>query len=221
MTEIDIRGLVETLGGRVTGKDSCDVPGPGHSREDHSLSIKIDAAAPDGFKCFSHAGDDWKECRDYVRAAAGLPPFEKPRKANGHDDGWKWKLLGEYTYRDRDGAPYLRIRKYQDENGRKRYAQAHWDGKAWAKGKPNGSKIPYHLPALLKAPPDAAIYIVEGEKCADALTKLGFTATTNSEGAAGGKDDTAGKKWPSELNEYFRNRNIVLIGDNDAPGGGM
>ena len=214
---IDITALVATLGGRITGKDSCDVPGPGHSREDHSLSVKIDAAGPDGFKCFSHAGDDWRTCRDYVRAAAGLPAFE-PRKANGRDDAGKWKSLGEYTYRDRDGAPYLRVRKYQDENGGKRYAQARWDGKAWAKGKPGGPKIPYRLPALLAAPAGAMVYVVEGEKCADALAKLGFIATTNSEGAAGGKDDTAGKKWPADLNEYFRARNVALVGDNDAPG---
>jgi hypothetical protein len=36
------------------------------------LSIKISATAPDGFLAFSHAGDDWKTCRDYVKERLGL-----------------------------------------------------------------------------------------------------------------------------------------------------
>ena len=63
-----------------------------------------------------------------------------------------------------------------DEHGKKQYPQSRWDAGAgeWIKGKPAGPKIPYRLPELLAAPPGAAVYVVEGEKCADALAKLGF-----------------------------------------------
>ena len=48
-------------------------PGPGHSAEDRSLSVKLDAGAPDGFVVNSFAEDDPIECKDYVRAKRALP----------------------------------------------------------------------------------------------------------------------------------------------------
>jgi len=60
------------MGGTVTGRDSCGVPGPGHSKSDRSLSIRIDPKDSLGFKVHSFAGDDWQVCRDYVAAALGL-----------------------------------------------------------------------------------------------------------------------------------------------------
>ena len=49
----------------------CRGPGPGHSRADRSLSIKINPSAPDGFIVHSFAGDSPTDCRDHVRAALG------------------------------------------------------------------------------------------------------------------------------------------------------
>jgi putative DNA primase/helicase len=68
----DPRSIVGIMGGAVTGRNSCNVPGPGHSRADRSLSIRIDPADPLGFKANSFAGDDWQNCRDYIAAALGL-----------------------------------------------------------------------------------------------------------------------------------------------------
>jgi hypothetical protein len=53
-------------------------PGPGHSRADRSLSVKLDPTAPDGFIVYSFAGDPVLECRDYVRTALGLGTRERP-----------------------------------------------------------------------------------------------------------------------------------------------
>ena len=64
----------------------------------------------------------------------------------------------------------------------------------WVTGKPEGPKIPYRLPELLAAPLTTKVHITEGEKDADALARLGFVATTNSEGAS---------NWTDDLNEYF------------------
>ncbi len=55
-------------------------PGPGHSRIDRSLSVRLDANAPDGFVVHSFANDDPIACRDYVREKAELPAF----KPNGN-----------------------------------------------------------------------------------------------------------------------------------------
>jgi hypothetical protein len=60
----------------VSGRNVV-APGPGHSRGDRSLSIKIDSAAPDGFIVHSFAGDPPIGCRDYVRAALGLGAWEQ------------------------------------------------------------------------------------------------------------------------------------------------
>jgi hypothetical protein len=68
---LDPGAVARVLCGNVTGRNVV-APGPGHSRADRSLSIKIDATAPDGFRCHSFAGDDWRACRDHVRAALGL-----------------------------------------------------------------------------------------------------------------------------------------------------
>jgi hypothetical protein len=68
--------LAAVLGGQVVGRDTVLAPGPGHSKKDRSLAIKIDPHAPGGFVTFSHAGDDWRECRDHVRALLKLPDWQ-------------------------------------------------------------------------------------------------------------------------------------------------
>lgn len=74
---MDARTVAYALGGDVTGRDSANVPGPGHSKADRSLSIKLDSRAPDGFVVCSHAGDDPMACRDHVRERLGLGPWER------------------------------------------------------------------------------------------------------------------------------------------------
>lgn len=79
----DLRGIAVALGGEVSGRQVL-APGPGHGPRDRSLSVHIAPDAPDGFVAFSHAGDDWKECRDYIRQRLGLErhaerPAARPR----------------------------------------------------------------------------------------------------------------------------------------------
>jgi len=71
----DVRAAAHALGGDVSGHGGVVCPGPGHSREDRSLSVKFDLAAPDGFVVYSFASDDSIACRDYVRERLGLEPF--------------------------------------------------------------------------------------------------------------------------------------------------
>lgn len=66
-----LREIAAALGGEVT-RGSVSAPGPGHSRRDRSLSIRPSVNSPEGFLVFSHAGDDFRECRDYVRLRLGL-----------------------------------------------------------------------------------------------------------------------------------------------------
>ena len=64
---IDVREIAMALGGQVAGPNTILAPGPGNSLSDRSLAVRLDPGAPDGFVCFSHAGDDWRDCRDHVR----------------------------------------------------------------------------------------------------------------------------------------------------------
>jgi hypothetical protein len=73
---MDVRSLARLLDGEVKNSSQVTCPGPGHSRKDRSLSVKIDPNAPDGFLVHSHAGDDWLECRNYVRRKLGLPDWQ-------------------------------------------------------------------------------------------------------------------------------------------------
>ena len=70
-----LRVWAAALGGYVSGS-SVSAPGPGHSAHDRSLSVTLDANAPDGFLVHSFAGDDPLACKDHVRAKLGLPEVQ-------------------------------------------------------------------------------------------------------------------------------------------------
>jgi 5S rRNA maturation endonuclease (ribonuclease M5) len=124
--------------------------------------------------------------------------------------GGAWKVVREHIYRDERGESYLKVRKCLDDDGRKQYPQFHLENGQWVKGKPKGSKIPYHLPELVATPLNATIFFCEGEKDSDALAKLNFISTTASEGA--------GAAWDPALTKWFKDRPVVILPDADKPG---
>jgi hypothetical protein len=67
---MNIRQIAAALGGDVCNNSSCNVPGPGHTKADRSLGIKI--ARGGRLIVHSFAGDDWRTCRDYVHDRLGL-----------------------------------------------------------------------------------------------------------------------------------------------------
>lgn len=69
MTAIDIKTAARLLGGDARGNRIL-CPGPGHSKRDRSLSVTFHA---DGsFTTNSFAGDDFRDCRDHVKAVLGM-----------------------------------------------------------------------------------------------------------------------------------------------------
>jgi putative DNA primase/helicase len=70
---LDLRTLQRALGGVIDGGQVV-CPGPGHSSRDRSLAVRL---LPGGdFIVHSHAGDDWRDCRDYVSERLGLPRWQ-------------------------------------------------------------------------------------------------------------------------------------------------
>jgi putative DNA primase/helicase len=99
------REIAEALAGQVVGANTILCPGPGHSPHDRSLAVRLDPGAPDGFLVHSHAGDDWRACRDHVRQRLGLPAWEQgdgqcrtiPRR---QADKWDLAALKEEVNQD-------------------------------------------------------------------------------------------------------------------------
>lgn len=189
--------VCKALRGDMQGKDACLVPGPGHGKDDRSLSVKNDSSNPDGFVVNSFAGNDAGECRDHVRRAAGLPEWKPTPRAERPTDP-------QFVYRDQHGQPYLRVTKVHKPTGKSFY-QHSWNGREWMKGAQQ-VRIPYRLPEVIAAD---TVYICEGEKDCDRLADLGLVATTAPEGAG---------KWRSELNQWFTGKNVIILADNDKPG---
>jgi hypothetical protein len=127
-------------------------------------------------------------------------PETRKSKPNG-----KAKFIAEYIYRTADGELSRKVCRTAD----KQFPQFKWIGSDWQAGTKGVPVLPYLLPELTKAAPETPIYICEGEKDCDRLVKLGFTATTNPMGAG---------KWRADLNEYFRDRLVYILPDNDEPG---
>jgi phage/plasmid primase-like uncharacterized protein len=70
--------------------------------------------------------------------------------------------------------------------------------------------VPYNLPALLDAKTAGRnIFLVEGEKAADAIKSIGMIASTAHTGAG---------SWPAAITEYFAGAQVIILPDNDVPG---
>lgn len=83
MQHHDIKSAARALGGDVTGRNSIHCPGPSHSRRDRSLQVTFTS---DGkFICRSFSGDDWKVCRDHVKAVLGIHD-DRPRPVAFNDN---------------------------------------------------------------------------------------------------------------------------------------
>lgn len=119
-----------------------------------------------------------------------------------------------YEYRNPDGSlAYYKDRKKYDD-GHKEFYFHYTDGTGQTVNrKPDGCNNLYRLDDLAKANAAETLYIVEGEKCADAMARQGFLATSTNTGAQknlklSDMDRKAIDKFP----------NKVMIPDNDKPG---
>lgn len=194
--------IAKAMGGEAKGnKILC--PGPGHSIHDRSLSIMISPSAPDGFTVHSFASDDPIACRDYVRKRLGDEEWKPKRQAAAK----KSLIVAEYNYEDETGHVLFQAIRLQPKNFRQRQP----DGKGgWTWNLKGVRLVPYRLPEIVEAIAlERRVFIVEGEKDADALRKLGMAATCNPMGAG---------KWRQEYREHFVGADVVIIPDNDESG---
>ena len=110
-----------------------------------------------------------------------------------------------FDYYGPDGDVVFQVERYHPKTFRQRRP----DGKGgWLYNLQGVTQVPYNLHNIIQNP-DAPIFIVEGEKAADALIALGQVATTNAGGSA---------NWKPDLNQYFEGRRCVVLPDNDEAG---
>lgn len=89
-----------------------------------------------------------------------------------------------HIYRLPNGKEQFRKRRRKWADGHKQFTFEHTDADGKKKYKmPADAVILYNLDKLAEAAPETPLYVVEGEKCADAMLQHGLLATTSSTGA--------------------------------------
>lgn len=89
-----------------------------------------------------------------------------------------------HIYRLPNGKEQFRKRRRKWADGHKQFTFEYTDADGKKQYKmPADAVILYNLDKLAEAAPETPLYVVEGEKCADAMTKHGLLATTSRTGA--------------------------------------
>jgi 5S rRNA maturation endonuclease (ribonuclease M5) len=123
-------------------------------------------------------------------------PGKEEKKPEGKE------IEAVYPYRDEHENLLYEVVRFKPKDFRQRRPVA----QGWEWNMDGVSRVLYHLPQILRA---NQVWIVEGEKDVESLTKLGFTATCSVGGAG---------KWLSAYVDCLKGKEIVLCGDNDEPG---
>lgn len=216
--------------------ETCKAVCPCHDDKQASLSVSYDNKEHKTL-VYCHAGCDTRN----ILKAVGLKITDLFDKDKIITDGvWESRnIKAIYKYTDEDGnLLFEKIRFEPKKFSQRRLVDGatvwglaegtyyetfkgsnNWSLKKPKKGQTARSKdfgelnpVIYNLPGVIKTD---TVYIVEGEKDADNLIKLGLTATTSFDGASKNKQK---QKWREEYNKYFCGKNIILIPDNDESG---
>ena len=176
---------------------------PAHDDHDPSLSI---SRGDDGrVLLHCHAGCS----TEAIVAALGLQMSDlfpsRGRRTSGQ--GGDQPPEAVYSYQDKDRNLLFQVLRLPG----KRFYQRRPDGKGgWISNLQGVRRVLYHLPELV-ARPNEPVFVVEGEKDADALAHRGLLATTNPGGAG---------KWRDAYSQSLAGRNVTILPDNDGPGQG-
>lgn len=175
---------------------------PAHEDRSASLSVSEGKDGKALVKC--HAGC---ETSDIVKALdleeKDLFPEQEKKRAT------KRRIVATYQYVDEAGNLLFEKVRYQPKDFRiRRPDPSSKDGYAW--DRKGVREVPYRLPEVLAAAEaGSVVFVVEGEKDADALVKIGLTATTGPDGAG---------KWNAAFTEALRGAHVVILPDADGPG---
>lgn len=118
------------------------------------------------------------------------------------------KVVAVYPYHDEKGRLLFEVLRYEPKSFCQRMPDVNNPGRYIYKSSP--VQVLYHLPDVIKAiNAGETVYLVEGEKDADNMRRLGYCATTIAMGAG---------KWKQVHTDELKGGHVVLIPDNDKPG---
>lgn len=122
------------------------------------------------------------------------------------------EFVAKYKYVDADGTLLFEKLRYIDKaSGKKEFRQRKPDGNGgWEYKLGDTPRVLYNLPAILKAKENSdPIWVVEGEKDADTLIKMGICATTMPNGAG---------TWLPIHTEALAGAVVEIVADKDEAG---
>jgi len=196
LTLLEGRGPVEKRGTEY--RCLC----PAHADTHPSLDVRAGDGGRVLFQCRSRQCPAKDICAALGLSLADLFDGDAPS-----DTPFEDRIVCTYDYRNAAGVvAFQTVRLCAPKDFRQRKP----DGRGgWEWNLRGVALVPYRLPELLASGADVPVYIVEGEKDADALAALGLVATTNPMGAG---------KWKAEYAPHFKGRAVVILPDNDEPG---
>jgi predicted P-loop ATPase len=207
-------GLAEiaaALGGAQRTGNGYDCRCPAH--EDRTASLSISQAEDGRLLVYCHAGCTWESVRDALQAR-GLLPGEGARRPAAPPPAGR-RIVAAYDYLDEAGELVFQVVRFEPKDFRQRRGPRPGDDPAtvrdgWVWSVKGLRVIPYRLPEVLEAIASSRpVLIVEGEKDADGLARLGVAATCNAGGAG---------KWRKAHAEALRGADVVVLPDNDDAG---
>jgi putative DNA primase/helicase len=145
---------------------------------------------------------------DWEALEKKIEPAEAMRQLSGGSNGanppaTRPKITATYNYTDEAGELLFQCVRFDPKDFKQRRP---YDNGGWIWNMQGVERVLYRLPEVIAA---KTIVVVEGEKDADNVRALGFTATTNPLGA---------KKWRDEYSEVLRGKDVLVFGDDDKDG---
>lgn len=173
---------------------------PAHDDRAPSLSIGRGTSQPVVLSCM--AGCDVRD----VLGALGLTEADicdtdAPRARS--------ELVARYPYVDEHGELLYHVERWEPgfDGQRKSFVQRPANGRKGPGAMDGVRRVLYRLPEVIAG--SDVIYVVEGEKDADRLARLGRVATCNAGGAG---------KWRGEYCTHLHGADVIIVADRDRPG---
>ena len=219
VSDIDIVEVIKNEGvelkevGQNIFKGLCPFHG---DKKTPSLAVYVENQTYYCFGCGEHGnvaefikelkGCDYPEAMKYLTASSSSGSACSKSYTSSKSSKNGKKILVIHDYKDKEGEVVYQVVRYEPKEA-KDFTQRRPDGKGgYIYNMKDITTVPYNLPDVLKS---SAVVIVEGEKDADTLTRLGIVATCNPMGAG---------KWKSEYNHYFKDKEVAILPDNDTVG---
>jgi len=180
---------------------------PAHEDVKRSLSIRIGKDGCAVVKCHANCSIEDITTKVGLKVSDLFEARAQGVSGNGVYKRSDSVFVKSYDYLDADRQLLYQTCRYEPKD----FKQRRPDGQGeWIYNLKGVQPVLYRLPEVLAAVESGIrVFVVEGEKDADALAAFGYTATTAPMGAG---------KWKAEYSAVLAGAEVVILPDNDATG---